>query len=54
MFNGRWERCEKQDEDARKIDQCKIEDGIIFPEILVGNNSAQDGSHVAPKLEEIS
>lgn len=53
MFDGRWERCEEEDEDARKIDQGKIEDGIVFSKILVGNDSAQDRSHVAPKLEEI-
>ena len=52
MFKRRGNRSANQDEQTNHVDNGEDNDSLILSKVLIGNNSTNNGSDVAPELVE--
>jgi hypothetical protein len=46
------DRCAGKDDETEDVDAAEDDDGVVLSKVLIGNNGTENGSNVAPELEE--
>lgn len=52
VIQSSWYRRACQDKETDHVDSAEDENGVVLSEVLIGNDSTQNGRNVAPELEK--